>query len=1630
MDENGEPLVVYHGTRGRFWEFDERKIGKRHGALNGRGFYFTSSPYAAREYASNGMSGGRTIPAFLNIRHPDRHDIDALGADGVIGAEMYHDLFVVKHPNQIKSATDNAGTFSARPDIRYSVSLEHSLDALQSIADGGEYGVLHNGRYGEIRYPLGRPGKGGMGFLHIVEERMRKDGATLDEAIDTAIRVGQAAEIGEETSSRMNTRHLDYEGTRAIIALTENGNPIITGYEISADEPPAAYPSTEGRPPSPLERKETVIAALKKRIPQLREESKGRYSIGSIYTGSAADYAGTFSERPDIRYSVEVRNPWPADFPNATVLTTRDAVTRKHGELFAKAKAGGTRAAAALVREIMSDPKYRAKLAAIKERHPNAAIACPVHAEEEGGRNKIPRALATYAAKAIGLSVDTDIVQSVRAHHTGKDAFYRLTHRALFEGTVQAGREYVLVDDHITQGGTINELRNYIENNGGRVVDVFSLTASQGSTILKPSEKQLSELRKRYGNELDTLLGDGDIAASADAITASEAAYILKLSPDTFRDRVAEARRERLAEGDGRADGGRSRYSIEALGQTEFDFGDANPTGTPEENIERAKTEAQRVLDLIGGTELGNAINSDFKGEGQTTIIGRTVRTAGDLAAAAQIYRNPCFETFRYFFARGGKVVWQTSITARMPGQTPATVKGETFAELNRMIEALDPDGLWILHNHPSGDVTPSAQDVQMSGWFSQHHNQSSIVYSGHVIIDHDKYTFIPPDGSAPQERYRHFERNRASFHGSPTANPSLDNPLLGMPARNPAQVRAVALEAIRGQAAAEKKGGALTLVASSHGMVRAIATFPTDNVHEMRKNMRDYAAAIGALNMFVVGDIDFADYPKDVRIALASMCGAGEITDFIYEDAFFRTRSAVGNGMGPRKETQPQVEAVRVAESSGPRFSVVSDAATINRLDKEVEDGDYYVTYRAVERVTMPDGTEALVPPMNGYDPETRQYIDPAHEGDWLKADIDEAGIIDDGTGDYAHYKISYRVQNQKTGKWKRQDTTVAFNPYVHTSFNPFNDQFSAAYNRPNLVVVRMLVPKSAASGAKAHPRAKDAPGFAQWKAGVVASQLKALGKPERMVLLSNYAKIDKVLSYAEVADLFDEMADGVKDKISIPANVMPPALRSEMESRGYRIVSLERFSVTSLLAGGDASRELADATEPSEARIAELLEMAQGGAGRYNIEADPYFTPAANNTRDIPVALLRTRKNEPEKSIENAWGFMEKASRGEMERRKPIHVAANGDGTYTVIDGNATTWALARHGIPSARAVIVGKDRGTRLANSHYEIREEGVKDADGNKIALRTGGLDGMDATSEAAREKAYADAEENLPELEELTRKAAEKVGGKVLLHPANKAGDSGVDEREVGKRIKKRSRVEEKKADYSGDYSGVVDLIGTTITLTPDKDMSDAVKAIRENLPEGASVARVKFLSNPDNGGYWDVKVSVRFANGGIGEIIVADANLTEAKFKRGGHDLYDFQREVVADYKLNPSPKLKDLRDSLREIELAIYSHNTPQAAQYQAIWDSAKATASSSLTRLEGDAEMASSTSFDIGKLKDLLSGSQLISPASVNSVATPALSFIQNDISDTSNDRSILAQSGGNVKRNSITSRADASK
>lgn len=157
VDENGEPLVVYHRSPNKFNTFDINKIGTTTDTGQyGKGFYFGVE--------NDRAEGNNVYEVFLNIRNPynitkesrssniaytynrpfnewtDWHkkNISKEEADLVNSKDGIIDLvedneFVVKNSNQIKSATDNIGTFDANnSDIRYRVVPNSSFEVLRA----------------------------------------------------------------------------------------------------------------------------------------------------------------------------------------------------------------------------------------------------------------------------------------------------------------------------------------------------------------------------------------------------------------------------------------------------------------------------------------------------------------------------------------------------------------------------------------------------------------------------------------------------------------------------------------------------------------------------------------------------------------------------------------------------------------------------------------------------------------------------------------------------------------------------------------------------------------------------------------------------------------------------------------------------------------------------------------------------------------------------------------------------------------------------------------------------------------------------------------------------------------------------------------------------------------------------------------------------------------------------------------------------------------------------------------------------------------------------------------------------------------------------------------------------------
>ena len=137
VNEDGTPKVVYHGTSEKFTVFDRTK-GRSN--MDMQGMFFSPWEIDARGY------GGNVGEYYLSIKNPApegiaykalkmfagqnyagikaREYLEKLGYDGVNNSD---EEIIAFYPNQIKSATDNIGTFDkGNNDIRYAVSDEET----------------------------------------------------------------------------------------------------------------------------------------------------------------------------------------------------------------------------------------------------------------------------------------------------------------------------------------------------------------------------------------------------------------------------------------------------------------------------------------------------------------------------------------------------------------------------------------------------------------------------------------------------------------------------------------------------------------------------------------------------------------------------------------------------------------------------------------------------------------------------------------------------------------------------------------------------------------------------------------------------------------------------------------------------------------------------------------------------------------------------------------------------------------------------------------------------------------------------------------------------------------------------------------------------------------------------------------------------------------------------------------------------------------------------------------------------------------------------------------------------------------------------------------------------------------
>lgn len=213
---------------------------------------------------------------------------------------------------------------------------------------------------------------------------------------------------------------------------------------------------------------------------------------------------------------------------------TRDEDIKQH-PAYKQGKAGDTDAALDLIEELALDP-----LLALRGKFPEGSIYVSPFAREASGDNALPLILSLVCAELYSGISETDIVQKERVFHTGADPMERLIARPSFEGAIQHGGQYVLVDDVTSMGSTLAELANFILLNGGHVTGSLLLVNAGRSKDFRAPAKPIRLLEERYGDAIRQIFG-----IHPPALTANEAGYLVGFRTlDEIRNRCTKAEKE------------------------------------------------------------------------------------------------------------------------------------------------------------------------------------------------------------------------------------------------------------------------------------------------------------------------------------------------------------------------------------------------------------------------------------------------------------------------------------------------------------------------------------------------------------------------------------------------------------------------------------------------------------------------------------------------------------------------------------------------------------------------------------------------------------------------------------------------------------------------------------------------------------------------------------------------------------------------------------------------------------------------------------------------------------------------------------------------------------------------------
>lgn len=242
---------------------------------------------------------------------------------------------------------------------------------------------------------------------------------------------------------------------------------------------------------------------------------------------------------------------------------------------------------------------------------------------------------------------------------------------------------------------------------------------------------------------------------------------------------------------------------------------------------------------------LAKAFRDDLVKKGYVDIIGKTVLTTADVAHIAQALRDPRTESAHWIFIKEERVIGAFGVTLGVPGMTAVYPEGGP-GYIQDLINKLQPDCIDVIHNHPSGDPTPSVQDIEVTRTIEKDFPGKA---RSHIIINSGKYAVMRVEdlGSYASPAYVPIEKLDVPKNWKDLLlSPSVPHPLNNLVIESVERTAQIA-KALLGENAPH-----VLIYRAANGKIRGIEEIPVGQLAETAKSVngkwiRERLIAFGA---------------------------------------------------------------------------------------------------------------------------------------------------------------------------------------------------------------------------------------------------------------------------------------------------------------------------------------------------------------------------------------------------------------------------------------------------------------------------------------------------------------------------------------------------------------------------------------------------------------------------------------------------------------------------------------------------------------------------------------------------------------------------------------------------------------